>query len=158
MQIMGIGGGFRNNIGELRGGHIAFCESPTEFASRTGYVALLPRTRLDNARFFMTEGETRNEQGRIHRGGVDVTEEVVARVPRGALTMGVSTILNAKKCLQVAYGQHKAEILVASIEGEVTPNIPASFLQKHTNVVILLDKDAASKLTLEPVWKKTEHA
>ena len=67
-------------------------------------------------------------------------------VPRQALTMGIKTIMQAKKVLVVANGKGKAEIVKKAFTGPVTPQVPASILQMHPDVVVVLDEEAASLL------------
>ena len=111
-------------LGIGRDGHIAFNEPGSPFDSRTRVVGLSQETIEDNARFF--------EKGQ--------------EVPRQAITMGVGTILEAKKILLIANGAKKADICVKFIEGKPTEEISASALQRHKDVTIILDKEAASKL------------
>ena len=84
------------------------------------------KTRVDNARFF--EGD-------------------INKVPTHAITMGIATIMKAKKILLVATGENKADAVKAMVEGDVTPEWPASVLQNHKDVVVIVDEAAASKLT-----------
>ena len=67
-------------------------------------------------------------------------------VPRKALTMGVRTIMEARKVFLLGWGEKKTEILAKAIEGQVGIEVPASFLQKHKDTEFILDKGAASKL------------
>lgn len=105
-------------------GHIGFNEPGTPFNSTTHIVDLKKETREDNARFF----------------------ESIEDVPTQAITMGIASILKAKKILLVASGASKADAVYAMVHGEITENCPASALQKHDDVVVILDKAAASKL------------
>ena len=68
-------------------------------------------------------------------------------MPRYAMTMGIGSIMRSKKIVLVATGAGKAQAIKGMIEGEVTPQLPASILQNHDDVVVYLDKDAASLLT-----------
>ena len=106
-------------------GHIGFNEPATELTARTHRVTLLPSTRRDNAELF----------------GGDA-----ARVPAEALTMGVGTILKAAAIILVATGAGKAQCIERVARGPVTTNLPASLLQLHRNVEILIDRAAASRL------------
>ena len=106
-------------------GHIGFNEPGTRFDSLTHVVELKESTRLDNARFF----EPLNEQ-----------------VPTHACTMGIKTIMNSKKVLVVASGANKADAVYAMVKGEVSEDCPASVLQNHSDVILICDKAAASKL------------
>jgi glucosamine-6-phosphate deaminase len=106
-------------------GHIGFNEPPADFASRTRPVALHPLTRAQNAECF---------------GGDP------GAVPARAITMGVATILAARRCLLLATGPGKAAILAAALEGPVTPAVPASVLQRHPDCVVIADEAAAARL------------
>lgn len=105
-------------------GHIGFNEPGSSFASRTRVKALYKQTIEDNARFFDKEED----------------------VPRFAITMGIGTILEAKKVLLIANGKKKADVCAQFIEGPVTSQITSSALQLHSYVTVILDEDAASKL------------
>lgn len=105
-------------------GHIGFNEPGTPFNSRTHTVTLAEKTRLDNARFFN-----------------DLSE-----VPTHAITMGIENILEAKKIVLVAFGENKADAIYGLVNGPVTESLPASILQKHGDVTIIVDEAAASKL------------
>lgn len=106
-------------------GHIAFNEPGSSLTSRTRVVELAERTVQDNARFF----------------------DRPDKVPRTAVTMGIGTILEARCLLLMATGDHKAHAVAAALEGPITPDVPASALQRHTNVHVLLDSAAASQLS-----------
>lgn len=67
-------------------------------------------------------------------------------VPKEAATMGIATIMKAKKIILLASGESKKEIIKKALSEPVTPKVPASILQKHKNVIIILDKAAAKKL------------
>jgi len=105
-------------------GHIGFNEPGTAFDSFTHIVELAKRTRLDNQRFFSSLDE----------------------VPTHAITMGIATIMKAKKIILLASGENKAQAVFEMINGPIVEEMPASILQKHPNVIVLLDKAAASKL------------
>lgn len=105
-------------------GHIGFNEPGTSFESVTHIVELKEKTREDNARFF----------------------ETLADVPTKAITMGISTIMKSKKILMVATGEGKANAIYDMLKGPISTDCPASILQKHNDVVLVLDKAAASKL------------
>lgn len=106
-------------------GHIAFNEPGSSLASRTRIKALTEQTRFDNSRFFGTLDE----------------------VPRMAITMGVATILEADHILLLATGTSKAQAVRDFIEGPVAAMVPASALQLHPQVTVLIDEQAASSLT-----------
>ncbi|HEX3731077.1 MAG TPA: glucosamine-6-phosphate deaminase, partial [Opitutaceae bacterium] len=112
-------------LGIGRTGHIGFNEPGSPRRSATRLVVLDPLTRRDAAGDF---------------GGED-------RTPRYALTMGVRTILAARRVVLMAWGQHKAEVVREALEGEVNPEVPASFLQEHDNIIFVLDQAAAGALT-----------
>ncbi len=105
-------------------GHIGFNEPPSPLDSRTRLTELAESTITDNARFF---------------GAVN-------DVPRQAITMGIGTILDSRKCVLLATGSAKAEIVARMIEGPVTEMCPASALQRHSDALILLDTPAAARL------------
>lgn len=106
-------------------GHIGFNEPGTSFDSLTHVVELKEKTRKDNARFF----DPLNEE-----------------VPTHACTMGIASIMRSKKILLVASGANKADAINAMINGVVSEDCPASVLQNHDDVVVIVDKAAASKL------------
>ncbi len=106
-------------------GHIGFNEPLSPADSRTRVVTLAAETIRQNAPLF---------------GGAD-------KMPRRAITMGVGTILDSKKCLLLATGEAKARIVSQTIEGPITTGIPATALQSHPNCTIVLDEAAASALT-----------
>lgn len=68
-------------------------------------------------------------------------------MPHYAITMGIGSIMRARKIILIATGDSKAEAIKATVEGEVTPHCPASILQKHDDVTLFLDEAAASLLT-----------
>lgn len=111
-------------LGLGQNGHIGFNEPGTDPESTTHKVALTDSTIAANARFFDNADE----------------------VPRFAYSMGVGSILQAKQILIVAYGEAKAAAVAAMIQGPVTPDVPASYLQTHPNVTVILDEAAASQL------------
>jgi glucosamine-6-phosphate deaminase len=106
-------------------GHIGFNEPARGLAARTHCARLTRATRLANAALF---------GGRL------------AAVPREALSMGMATILQARRIVLVATGATKARCVERMIRGAVTPRLPASFLQLHANADIWLDRAAASRL------------
>jgi len=95
-------------------GHIAFNEPGTSRDSKTHMVDLTENTIKDNSRFFNSIDE----------------------VPTRARTMGIGTIMKSKEIYLVAQGQHKKEILEEAMYGNITPEIPASFLQEHQNLKV----------------------
>ena len=106
-------------------GHIGFNEPGTPFTEETHIVDLTEKTRSDNARFF---------------------EDDINNVPTQAITMGIKTIMKAKKILLVASGANKADAVAAMVNGPVDPACPASVLQNHADVVVIVDEAAAAKL------------
>ncbi|RPD45586.1 glucosamine-6-phosphate deaminase [Paracnuella aquatica] len=124
-KIEGYGGIDFQLLGIGRNGHIGFNEPGSHEASRTRLITLDHVTRSDAAPEF---------------GGM-------ARVPRKAITMGVGTILKAKRVVLLAWGERKSGILKQAIEGPVTEFVPASYLQGHHNVAFILDEAAAADLT-----------
>ncbi|WP_137597808.1 glucosamine-6-phosphate deaminase [Paucilactobacillus kaifaensis] len=114
-------------LGLGRNGHIGFNEPGTSFDSITHRVALTQSTIDANARFFDNEHE----------------------VPRYAYSMGIGTIMKSKQILIEAYGENKAQAVHQMIEGPVTEDVPASVLQRHPNVTVLIDQAAAIQLTGE---------
>ena len=112
-------------------GHIAFNEPVSSLGSRTRLKTLTEKTINDNARFFNSPDE----------------------VPRYAITMGVGTIMEAKKVILLASGENKADVVAACVEGPVTAMITASALQLHPHAVIIVDEAAASKLKLKDYYK-----
>lgn len=104
--------------------HIGFNEPGSDFNGKTMVVNLTQETRDANVRFFN-----------------DMSE-----VPTTSITMGIGSILKAKKIILVATGKNKAEAIKNTIEGIITKDVPASALQTHPNVEIYLDKEAASLL------------
>ncbi len=111
-------------LGIGRTGHIAFNEPGSPIDSRTRKVELDPETRADAAAAF---------------GGL-------TNVPLHAITMGCGTILEAREIAMLAWGEKKAEVVAAAIHGPVTTQLPASFLQRHPDTTVYLDRGAASRL------------
>ncbi len=112
-------------LGIGRSGHVGFNEPGSAKDSRTRLITLDQVTRLDAASDFF---------------GID-------NVPRRALTMGVGTILDARRLLLIAFGENKAPIVARAVEGPVTSSISASYLQEHPNAQILMGEAAAEGLT-----------
>ena len=111
-------------LGMGHNGHIGFNEPSDTFELETHLVDLAQTTIDANARFFASADE----------------------VPRQALTMGIKTIMQAKKVLVVVSGADKADIVKKAFTGPVTPQVPASILQLHPDVVLVADKAAAALL------------
>lgn len=106
-------------------GHIGFNEPGSPVSSRTRVVDLAQRTITDNARFFAS----------------------IEEVPTKAVTMGIQTILEAKKIVLLACGASKAEAMQRMLEGEITPDVPASLLREHPDVTVIMDRQAAARLS-----------
>ena len=124
-KIEALGGIDFQLLGIGRNGHIGFNEPGSNINSVTRLITLDAKTRSDAAKEF---------------GGI-------ANVPKKAITMGVSTILEAKRIVLLAWGEQKAEIIRFSVEGPTTETIPASYLQGHNNVEFAIDEACASLLT-----------
>jgi len=112
-------------LGIGRNGHIGFNEPGTSFDVQTHVVALTDSTIEANKRYF------------------DSIEEV----PTHALSMGIASILKSKQIILMAFGKEKAAAVAKMIEGPVTEQLPASVLQMHPNVIVIVDEQAASELT-----------
>lgn len=123
--IAAAGGIDMQLLGIGHDGHIGFNEPGDEFPKATHLVDLVPMTLQANARFF----------------GGDINN-----VPRQALSMGIGSIMRARKVVLVANGADKANAVYGMVKGPVTPALPASILQFHPNVTVFLDEGAASKL------------
>jgi glucosamine-6-phosphate deaminase len=123
--IAGVGGIDLQVLGLGANGHIGFNEPGPELAARTHRVALRPETRRANAGLF----------------GGDVDS-----VPREALSMGMATILQARRLVLVATGASKAACVRRMVEGPLTTMLPASFLQVHARVEVMLDAASAREL------------
>ena len=106
-------------------GHIGFNEPARELAGTTHRVVLKASTRHSNAGLF----------------GGDETQ-----VPREALSMGMATIMHARRIVLIATGKSKARCIQRVVHGPITPKLPASFLQMHRRVELMLDESAASGL------------
>ncbi|WP_434323696.1 glucosamine-6-phosphate deaminase [Mycoplasma capricolum subsp. capricolum] len=106
-------------------GHIGFNEPNTDFDSLTQIVDLTDSTIKANSRFF----------------------DSIDKVPTKAISMGLKSIMNAKKILLLATGINKSEAVYHLIEGEITTTWPCSILQQHNDVTVIIDKSAASQLT-----------
>ncbi|MFV8322630.1 glucosamine-6-phosphate deaminase [Flavobacterium sp. LS2R12] len=124
-KIEALGGIDLQILGIGGNGHIGFNESGSLQNSKTRLVALDHITRVAASGDFSGLGNT----------------------PRTAITLGVKKIMEAKQVILMAWGEGKSSIIKASVEGTITNQIPASFLQEHNNAVFVLDKEASSKLT-----------
>lgn len=124
-KIKKLGGIDFQLLGIGRTAHIGFNEPGSHQNSTTRMVTLDHVTRSDAAGSFL---------------GME-------NVPKKAVTMGISTVLEARRIVLLAWGQNKAEVVQQTIEGDITPKIPATYLQNHSNVTFVLDVEAASGLT-----------
>lgn len=124
-QISAAGGIDIQLLGVGKTGHIGFNEPGSPRDSRTRLITLDRVTRMDAASDFFGE----------------------RHVPRHALTMGVGTIMEARRIFLLAFGEHKAAIIRRAVEGEINPSVAASFLQQHPSVQLMLDPAAAAELT-----------
>lgn len=122
--IRSYGGVDLQLLGLGHNGHIGFNEPAASFAPETHCVDLTESTIEANKRFFASADD----------------------VPRQAYTMGIGTIMRARKILVVVSGEDKAEIVAKAFFGEVTPEVPASILQFHPDVTIVADAAALSKI------------
>ena len=120
--LKSLGGIDLQLLGIGHDGHIGFNEPDDHFPAGTHRVDLTAETIAANARFFASE----------------------AQVPRRAYTMGVGTIMAARRVLLCACGADKAEILAKALFGPVTPRVPASILQFHSDLVVVADQAAAA--------------
>lgn len=124
-KIDALGGLDIQILGIGRTGHVGFNEPGSSINSKTRLIALDSLTILDAASGFF---------------GVE-------NVPRRAITMGVGTIMKADRIFLMAWGEGKAKVVQKAIEGDITSQIPATFLQEHDNVEFLLDNAASAELT-----------
>ena len=141
-QIRAAGGIDLQVLGIGSDGHIGFNEPTSSLASRTRIKTLTAETRRDNARFF----------------------DSIDDVPKHVITMGIGTIMDARRCLLLAFGENKARVVAGLVEGAVTAMNPASMLQLHPVVKVVLDEPAASALQRsdyyrwvyanKPAWQK----
>lgn len=112
-------------LGIGNNGHIGFNEPGSSINSRTRLVTLDNSTRLANSYEFAN----------------------ISQVPRLAITMGIQTIMRARRIVLMGWGQGKAPVIQKSVEGHVTEQIPASLLQQHNDTVFVLDEMASAELT-----------
>ncbi|MES2003430.1 MAG: glucosamine-6-phosphate deaminase [Bacteroidota bacterium] len=123
-ELEDVGGVDLQILGIGLNGHIGFNEPGSSIFSKTRLVNLDNTTRIANTYEFAN----------------------ISKVPRLAITMGISTILKAKRILLMGWGQ-KAPVIARSVEGNVTEQIPASILQQHADCTFVLDEPAAAELT-----------
>ena len=112
-------------LGIGRNGHIGFNEPGSSFDEKTRKVALTESTINANKIYFDKEED----------------------VPRYAYSMGIGSIMKSKRIILMAYGDKKADAIAKMIEGPQTNDVPATALQSHDDVTVIIDTDAASKLT-----------
>src|SRR4051812_43579350 len=124
-DIAAAGGIDTQILGIGSNGHIGFNEPGDDLPVQTHRVTLMESTRRDNAALL----------------GNDVSQ-----VPREALSMGIGTILRAAQIVLVATGEKKAECIRQAVSGRITTRVPASILQVHAAVELLLDREAASRI------------
>ncbi|SEA33040.1 glucosamine-6-phosphate deaminase [Flavobacterium gillisiae] len=130
-KIKNAGGLDFQLLGIGRTGHVGFNEPGSHINSGTRLITLDHITKVDASSDF---------------NGIN-------NVPTRAITMGVSTILRSKRVVLLAWGQNKADVIERTIQGEISPEIPATFLQNHDNTTFVLDQSAASELTrLKTPW------
>lgn len=111
-------------LGIGRNGHIGFNEPGTSFDETTHIVDLAPSTIEANSRFF----------------------DSIDDVPKQAMSMGIASIMASKTIVLLAFGSEKADAIKGMVEGSVTEDLPASVLQNHDDVIVIVDEAAASKL------------
>ncbi len=124
-KIKDLGGLDFQLLGIGRTGHVGFNEPGSHYNSRTRVITLDHITRVDAAPSFL---------------GID-------NVPRKAITMGIATVRKAKRIVLLGWGQNKAAIIKETIEGDVSSQVPATYLQNHDNCTFVLDTAAGSELT-----------
>ncbi len=122
--VVAAGGQDLQLLGLGANGHIGFNEPAEKFTMNTFCVKLTEQTLKDNRRFF--------EEDEV--------------MPTHALTMGIGSIMQAKRIVLVATGKNKAKAVKAMVEGAVDPMVPASILQVHPDAIVILDADAAELL------------
>lgn len=132
--IAAAGGVDLQLLGVGADGHIGFNEPGSSLASRTRIKSLTDRTRADNARFFGGDPQA---------------------VPRHCLTQGIGTIMAARHIVLLAMGPGKAPAVRQLVEGSVTAMCPASTLQLHPHVSVLIDESAAAHLQLASYYRQT---
>ena len=131
-KIFKLGGIDFQLLGIGRTGHIGFNEPGSNYDSLTRRIHLNYITRNDARKSFY---------------GIE-------NVPTTAITMGIKTIRKSKRIVLLAWGQNKSSVIKKAIENEIDSNIPASFLQKHSNVTFVLDNSSSSNLTrIKSPWK-----
>lgn len=140
-MLLGAGGVDVQLLGIGTTGHVGFNEPGSSFGSLTRVKTLTEQTRHDNARFFASLDD----------------------VPVHCVTQGLGTIARARHLVLLAFGEHKAAALAAAVEGPVTSSLPASMVQLHPHVTVVVDTAAAGRLAhrdyhrhaqaLKPAWQ-----
>ncbi|WP_405605684.1 glucosamine-6-phosphate deaminase [Polaribacter sp. Asnod1-A03] len=125
MKIKSVGGLDFQLLGIGRTGHIGFNEPGSHLNSGTRVITLNHITRIDAAPSFL---------------GIE-------NVPKKAITMGINTVKEAKRIVLLAWGENKKKIIKETIEGEISADVPATYLQEHTNTTFVMDEGASSELT-----------
>ena len=125
MKIKKVGGLDFQLLGIGRTGHIGFNEPGSHLNSETRIITLDHITRIDAAPSFF---------------GIE-------NVPRKAITMGIGTVKNTNRIVLLAWGANKSTIIKKTIEGEISANVPATYLQHHNNTTFVMDEEASAKLT-----------
>ena len=132
--IVEAGGVALQVLGIGSDGHIGFNEPISSLSSRTRLKTLTEQTRVDNARFF---------------------DDDIGAVPTHVVTQGIGTILRADHVVLLAFGSSKAQAVADAIEGPLCAKVPASALQLHEHATVVIDEDAAARLTLIDYYKQT---
>lgn len=132
-EITAAGGVALQILGIGRDGHIGFNEPGSSFASTTRVKTLTEQTRRDNARFF----------------------DSVDQVPMHCITQGLGTILRARHLVLLAFGEGKADAIAGAVEGPITASVPASAIQLHPRVSVVVDEAAASALRYADYYRHT---
>ena len=130
MSIATAGGIDLQLLGIGRDGHIGFNEPTSSLASRTRIKTLATSTVIAQQAVFGNDP-----------------------VPQHVITMGIGTIRDARHCVLVATGKHKADALARTVEGPVTAMVPASALQLHPRTTVIVDEEAAANLTLQDYYR-----
>jgi len=115
-------------------GHLGFNEPGSSLTSRTRIKTLTEKTVREIGGSFKKKSE----------------------VPRFAITMGIGTIMESRRCIMLASGKRKASVLVKAIEGPLTTSVPASMLQMHPNVTVIADREAAANLKQKSYYNYVE--
>ena len=132
-ELAALGGVDLQLVGIGADGHVGFNEPGSSLGSRTRVKTLHARTVADNARFF--EGEQ--------------------HVPRHVVTQGIATVLDARHVVLLAFGAAKAHAVALAVEGPVSAFVPASALQLHPHVTVVVDEAAATGLVLADEYRAT---